>query len=92
MHNGAVEPESLTRRELSNDEFCPRRQSQYETLRRPSARSEVLARLPLSVRRRGWHLTVRGAQAELRALLALAGLIEVLGVTSNSPSGPAPAG
>ena len=53
---------------------------------------EVLARLQLSVRRHGWHLTVRGAQSELRALLALAGLIEVLGVTSNSPRGPAPAG
>ncbi|HET9117523.1 MAG TPA: hypothetical protein VFN75_05520 [Pseudonocardiaceae bacterium] len=48
---------------------------------------DVLARLQLSVRRRGRHPTVRGAQSELPALLALAGLIEVLGVTSNSPRG-----
>jgi hypothetical protein len=49
---------------------------------------DVLARLELAVRRRGWHLTLHGAHSELRALLALAGLIEVLRVTPNSPDGP----
>jgi hypothetical protein len=50
---------------------------------------DVLARLQLAVRRRGWDLTLHGAHSELRALLALAGLIEVLHVVPNSPSGAA---
>jgi hypothetical protein len=49
---------------------------------------DVLARLQLTVRRRGWHLTLHGAHFELRALLAFAGLIEVLRVTQNSPDSP----
>ncbi len=50
---------------------------------------DVLARLQLAARRRGWHLTLHGARSELRALLALAGLTEVLGVTPNLSAGPA---
>jgi hypothetical protein len=53
---------------------------------------DVLARLQLAVRRRGWYLTLRGAHSKLRVLLALAGLIEVLRVTPNAPGDPVDGG
>ncbi|MEU6057481.1 STAS domain-containing protein [Streptomyces sp. NPDC047097] len=53
-------------------------------LARPTlAAVEALARLRLTALRRGRALTVRGAGAELRALLGLAGLAALLG-----PPGP----
>ncbi len=59
-------------------------------IRRPTLGTlDVLARLQLAARRRGWHLRLHGAHSELRALLALAGLTEVLPLTPNSPANPA---
>jgi ABC-type transporter Mla MlaB component len=40
---------------------------------------DVLARLALAARRRGRQVRLRGASAELRALIAFAGLEDVLG-------------
>jgi hypothetical protein len=44
---------------------------------------DALARLQLILRRHGLQLLVRGASPELLELLALAGLVEALGVESR---------
>lgn len=41
---------------------------------------DALARLALAARRRGWRVRLGGASEELRELVALAGMDEVLGV------------
>jgi anti-anti-sigma regulatory factor len=44
---------------------------------------EALARLQLAARRRGYELRLRGLSRELRALIELVGLTEVLGVEAR---------
>jgi anti-anti-sigma regulatory factor len=44
---------------------------------------EALARLQLALRRRGYELRLRGLSRELRALIELVGLTEVLGVEAR---------
>lgn len=51
---------------------------------------DALARLHLAVGRAGARLEVVGAGADLRALLALTGLADVLALAAPAPSGPRP--